>query len=267
MKTPVTGLVALLATLLFTSDATASVDLTASGVIVTGAHAGSTDLTLAAAGDQVQVDIVASNTSNDIAGLTLMAFFDRVESPGIHFHSPDAPLRFDGGLSSAVWFNETTGKRYNDPQGGLDNIRGSPGGPDGSYTSFRLPNVIGEAEIINGTVQFFSGASPADPASGSGQLDFGILDGGTGPGGSPGVGFVAAGASHARLFFTLTTNAENVLHFGACCSDGLVVASGDGILSQTTIAIGFVPEPTTALLTALGLAALSSTGRGRRREI
>ena len=52
----IVSVVATLAMFLAATAATASVDLSVSGVIVSGANAGSTDLTLATVGDQIQLD-------------------------------------------------------------------------------------------------------------------------------------------------------------------------------------------------------------------
>jgi len=237
------------------SAATAAVTLAVTGEILTGANAGSTDLTLAAPGDQVQVDIFADNVGNDVAGMTTSAW-----SMDFDFGDQGAALTFDSGSSSESWFQETVGK-FGDPQGGLDNIKGTDGGADGTYTSFRLPNVLGAPDIFNGAVQFFSGAAPAAPANGTGDLDYGILDGGTGVGGTPGVGFVSDGASHARMLFTVVSG-QTILRFGDGPNDGLVVASGDNILNATSIV---VPEPGGLLLSLSAMVSAFTVVGIRRR--
>ena len=162
--------------------------------------------------------------------------------------TPTRNLVFVSGLSAESWFQETTGK-FGDPQGGLDNIRGADGGPDGTYSSFRLPNVLGAPEIINTAVQLFSGAAPAAPANGDGTLDYGILEGGTGVGGSPDVGFVGDGAVHASVILNVAGDGAD-LEIAMGPNDGIVVASGDGILTPVVIS---VPEPATASLGTRGL--------------
>ena len=248
------------AMLAFGSNAAmAAVTLSVSGEIISGANSGSTDLTLAGAGDMVMININVDNPDNTIAGATFSA------------SSTDdlANLTFVDGKTAATWFNESTGKAYGNPVGGMANIRGEDGGVSGSYTSWVLPLNVTANQIINDAVQFFSGADPGAPKVGTGDLDLGILEGNTIPGGATDVGFVdnaggvngSAGAFHAQLFFTVVSG-QTQLDIGKGPNDGLVSAAGDEILVPTEI---LVPEPAGV---ALGLAAIASafavTGIRRR---
>ena len=236
--------------MLGSSAAMAAVTLSVSGEIISGSNVGSTDLTLAGPGDMVMININADNVGNDIAGAT----FSASSSDDL------AGLTFIDGKSAAAWFNESTGKAYGNPVGGLGNIRGTDAGVSGSYTSWVLPRNVGNESVINNAIQFFSGANPGDPANGTGALDLGILEGNVIPGGAMDVGFVdnaagtngSAGAFHAQLFFTVVSG-QTTLEIGSGPNDGLVSASGDGILVPTEI---LVPEPAAV---SLGLSAIAST--------
>jgi len=252
----IVSVVATLAMFIAATAASASVDLSASGVILTGANAGSTDLTLAGVGDQVRIDINASNSGNNIAGAT----FSASAAGGL------GGLQFDGGESAESWFSESLGK-FGSPELGVVNIKGLDAGSPGTYTSYKLPNQLTGADIFNGALQFFSGAQPGSEANGCGCIDWGTAKEGdvlAGVGGVPGYGYTGAdNASHAVLVFTLTAPGQTLLLLGQGPNDGLVVESGDGVLNGTSIAIGVIPEPGTALLMGLGLSGLSLAGRRR----
>jgi len=209
-------------------------------------------------GDQIRIDIFMRNTST-VESATLSASVDQ----GLGIGVPGAALNFESGLTGAFWFAETQGK-LGEPLNGIDNTRGVPN-PNGSYASIALPRSLASGDIVNGAVQFFNGSDVTNPRSGTGLLDYAvstndlqtILDD----------HFVSSGAAHARLIFTLVGSSA-LLQIGLGPDDGVFdptmpnVDPADNI-AGTSILIGMIPEPGTALLLGLGLSALSMTRRQR----
>jgi hypothetical protein len=237
--------VALVATLLIATAASADVTLTAVGTILTGPNAGSNDTTLAANGEQVQVDIFMSN-NDSIAGATFAAGIS-----GGDFGAGASTLNFDSGLTSASWFN-TNFNKFGGPAGGVTNTDGTDNGIDGTYTSISLPKGLSGSNItLSGNIRFFAAFVTM---LGDGNFDFGSLTGATAPGGTPDVTDTGAGgAAHARLLFTVVGGGA-VLDIGTNAPDDSLTPSvgASGVLNGDSIQ---VPEP--ASLT-LGLSALAS---------
>lgn len=234
----------LTATLLAAGAANADVTFTAMGEILTGANAGSTDTTLATAGDQVQIDIFMVNDAA-IAGASFTAGV-----PG-SFNTGTDSLQLDGGLTSAVWFNTGLNK-FGGPQGGAPNGDGTDNGVDGAYTSIAIPRSLDASDItLNGNLRFFSAFLVN--VNGSGEFDMGILDGSTGPGGTPDIGLGSAGAAHVRLVFTVIGGGALLTIGNNAPDDSLTPQPGaSNIITPTSIQ---VPEPGSL---TLGLSAMAS---------
>jgi hypothetical protein len=211
-------LIAIASFILASTTAMGEVNVSVTGTNLT---TGGTDLSAAASGDAVQIDILISNPDSAVAGATLTAF-------GVDFDfDSEEPaqnrLDFTGGSSAA--------------------------------SSLALPRTLSNADIQAGVIRFFSGLSPTTPATGDASVDLGIKDGTNAPFVSPNVDLTGNGASHARLFFTVV-GAGGELRVG---DDGLIGGLTDanapgsvGTINNATIQ---VPEPGAI---AAGLAAMGS---------
>jgi hypothetical protein len=228
------------------TTATADVTFAVTGEILTGANAGNTDTSLASAGDQVQVDIFMLNTSY-IRGAAFAAGIGRA------FNSGTDGLVFDGGSVAATWLNTGVSK-FGAPIGGVPNNDGTSNGTDGAYTSIEIPKSLDNSNItISNNIRFFN--SFLIDGLGDGAFDMGILDGSTGPGGTPNIGLGGAGASHARLLFTVI-GAGALLGIGDNDPDDALTTDPSevpaGVIFPASIQ---VPEPSGV---ALGLSAMAS---------
>lgn len=237
--------------------ASASVDFNLVGTILTGANAGSNDTTLAAAGDQVQVDIFLTNTDAGIDTIVGASFAASVGGGGL------GGLTFIGGATAGEYFSDGFSK-FGANTNGVTNGDGTDNGADPFYTSIAIPHTLTGADItLSGNVRFFSAFLVT--GNGDGNFDFGILDGGGALGlTTANVGNTGGeGAAHARLVF-LAGAGVDTLSVGTSVDDSLTLnTAGVGTINGASIDIGFVPEPGTALLMGLGLSGLSMAGRRR----
>jgi len=247
---------------LFAAEASGTVTITATSKLLTGPKAGCTAAS-SQIGDQFQVDIrVVSDSS--IAGATFSA------GGSVPLNSGQSGLQFDGGETAAIWFNSALNKSGGTVHGAA-NTQGTSNGLDGSYTSIELPRTLSNDDMSpSGSIQFFSGQSLNPYATGDGSLDFGTIDWGTSPGGTPDVGLVFAGASHARLYFTVV-GIGPPLTIGDHPNDGVFPGTGGVGGIESSVFIPFIfgaevpcPEPSTTLLLGAGVGSLILMARRRR---
>lgn len=190
----------------------------------------------------ITIDLRLENPTNqEVFGLGLGVYG---QDEGLQGSTEGDRILFLGGASAARVLNPVPGF------GGVDNTLGAPeqrGGPTGPL---QPPTPL--------TIQLFDGITTVAGANGDGSNDVGV-DG----------AFVGDGDVHFRVQFRgrgLADGFQTVtLEFGTNASNG-AIGPGGGELPFTNTQLSFVvtPEPGTALLMGLGLAALAGQGRKRR---
>ncbi len=215
------------------------------GISVVNVSSTGSSTTALEAGDEITFDLRLENSTNvDVYGLDVIV--SGYDTPGTT-NVVSSHLQLVGGALSTSAFN-TADIPAVGSVGGLANLRSTP---DQVWAlSLTNPQPV--------RTSLFAGAA-LSPSNGNGSLDTGI-----------GGDLVGNGDIHFRVTYRLATNApanlnQNLmLNFGTDASLGHVAigAGGDTIPFQNaSYALTVIPEPGTALLMGLGLAALATRRR------
>jgi hypothetical protein len=196
------------------------------------------------AGDEITFDLRLENAGGvNINGLDIVV--TGFDTPGTT-NVISSRLELVGGSLATSVFN-TTHVPAVGSFGGLDNIRTAP-------TQVWAINLTNPQPV---RTSLFAGASLAS-SNGNGNLDLGING-----------NLISDGDVHFRVTYRLTTNIPNlnqnlILSFGTDSALGHPAIGPDGSeipFQNATYALTVIPEPGTALLMGLGLAALATRRR------
>ncbi len=211
--------------------------------IVNVSSTGSSASTLVA-GDEITFDLRLENPTNlDVYGLDVVV--TGYDTPGT-LPINSSGLELVGGSVATSALN-TVNIPAVGSLGGIANVRTAP-------TQVWAQDLVNPQPI---RTSLFAGVALA-PSNGNGSFDTGI-----------GGGLVGAGDVHFRVTYRLVTNIPDLnqnltLSFGVAEGLGHVAvgAGGESIAFQNaTYALTVIPEPGTALLMGLGLAALATRRR------